>query len=100
VIDERGLSHLVAKDGFQAAKNTLAEAKGEPSNYDPLMSAHWMILDQAMQVFGLEIMGDYCPLCEVAKLEQGLDQEWITGCTDAILKYCQEAHMPGVPPIQ
>ena len=99
-IDDRGLSHLVAKNGYEAAKNTLAEAKGQPSNYDPLMPAHWMILSQSMEVFGLQVLGDCCPLCEVACVEGGVDQEWITGCADAILRYCQENGMPGVPPVQ
>lgn len=95
-IEDRGLSHLVAKDGETAASNMKAELEGQksPQNYDPLMDAHWMITNRALKMGGLYLMtvdadgNHYCPLCEVGK-HGGNPQEWIDGCTDSILAHCQ-----------
>lgn len=70
-IDERGLSHLVAQGGEQAARNLVAEATDGPSiqTFDPLMAAHNAIWARAMDVAGLAIMApnddgsDRCPIC-------------------------------------
>ena len=70
-IDERGLSDLVAKGGERAVINLKSELEDGPSivNFDPLMGAHWAIVNNAMNVLGLAVMapaenGDgQCPLC-------------------------------------
>lgn len=53
-IRERGLYDLVAKDGAIAAENLQAEAEGRDTlaNYDPLMAAHWAIINNAMGAVG------------------------------------------------
>ena len=93
-IEARGLSHLVAKSGEAAHARMTAELNGtaDSSTYDPLMNAHWMITNRALQMGGLYLMtGDYCPLCEVVKhTEPAADVEWIDGCTDSVLAYCRE----------
>jgi hypothetical protein len=96
-IDDRGLTHLVAKDGATATANMAAELTGQKTaqHYDPLMDAHWMITGNALKMGGLYLMtadpdgNEYCPLCEVRK-HGGDPQEWIDGCTDSILASCQE----------
>lgn len=70
-IDARGLYHLVAKGGEQAARNLAAEVTAGPSiqTFDPLMSAHNEIWMRAMDVGGLAIMApnadgsERCPIC-------------------------------------
>lgn len=76
-IDDRGLSGLVAKDGAQAIQqmaDQLARVKAgdeslSASNFDPLMSAHWAIVNNALRICGLAIMAPNedgsarCPLC-------------------------------------
>lgn len=59
-IDERGLSHLVAPDGRVALEQIADQLKraerGEepdtPVNYDPLMAAHWAIVNNVMSALG------------------------------------------------
>lgn len=98
-IDTRGLSHLIHQGGEAAASAIERELKGiaTKADYDPLMDAHNMIAAQALRVGGLYLMGadeqgnQYCPLCEVDKnISEGVAGEWITGCTDSILKHCQD----------
>lgn len=96
-IDDRGLSHLVAKDGVAAAKRLVFELEGtdKPDDYDPLMAANWMISGRVLEEVGLVMMmGDYCPLCMVEDEGQrrgqraGLASEWIKSCTDSVREYC------------
>lgn len=93
-IDERGLSHLIAKDGRGAVNRVVAEIEGTATDasYDPLMAAYWMITGRALEMGGLYLMtGDYCPLCELEKhTEHGVAAEWIQGCTDSVKVYCEE----------
>ena len=77
--------------------SAIAELNGQKTDaqYDPLMSATYMIYGNAVRAGGLYLMttdeqgNEYCPLCEVDK-HAGLAQQWITGCCDSILTYCQE----------
>ena len=65
-IDDRGLTHLIAGSGREAARQMQAQAKGDYGleNFDPLMDAHNRILSHGLDVFGLSLMeGDNCPLC-------------------------------------
>lgn len=90
-IEERGLSDLIAKDGETALRNLTAELKGQDmlANYDPLMAAHWAIVNNCMSLIAgiggnpLYLMGGsddpvvgygkqyegrtwpHCPLCYV-----------------------------------
>lgn len=59
-ISERGLSHLVAPDGRtammqiadQLERTQTGEEQITPVNYDPLMSAHWAIVNNVMAILG------------------------------------------------
>ena len=70
-IAARGLSDLVAKGGERAVRNLKSELEDGPSfvNFDPLMGAHWAIVNNSMDVLGLAVMApdedgnDRCPLC-------------------------------------
>jgi hypothetical protein len=96
-IDDRGLTHLVAGDGEKATASMVRELEGhpEPADYDPLMSAHWAIMTNALKMGGLYLMGqdengkDFCPLCE-ADYHGGHAQDWLTGCCDAQLEHARE----------
>jgi len=59
-IRERGLYQFVAKDGAEAMQRMVE------GGFDPLMSAHNRILENALSIGGLGLMvGDLCPLCEL-----------------------------------
>jgi hypothetical protein len=58
-IDDRGLSHLVAKNGQEAARRTAASTvENVPSvaNFDPLMSSYLMIIHHSIEASGLEVL--------------------------------------------
>lgn len=71
-IEHRGLGHLIAANARDAHARAVSDLKGEsdPTDFDPLMSATWMIYGKATQDLGLGIMGvddkgeQYCPVCE------------------------------------
>lgn len=81
---------LVAPSGRAAAYRMKLELEGAASNstYDPLMSAHWMIMSAVLQQGGLEVI-NLCPLCVVAQ-HGGVVDEWVGGCLDAVLAYVKE----------
>lgn len=52
-IDDRGLTHLIAKDGKVAAEQMaqqIQERDVTKDTFNPLMSAHWAIAGNAMQM--------------------------------------------------
>jgi len=59
-IDERGLSHLIARDSKRALEALTKEAEGTagPNDYDPFMAANWAIMSQALKCGGLYLMED------------------------------------------
>ena len=103
-IEDRGLTHLIAKSGEQAAENMVSELRGEEHPYDPLMAAHWMISSAALDQGGLYMMtGDHCPVCEAIKHtaehpladgnpagEEWVEKFWIDGPANAVLAECRE----------
>ena len=104
-IKVRGLWDLVAPNGQAAIYRMQQELAGTAtdSNYDPLMTANYMISGQALNFGGIYLLtGDYCPLCEAEHhtqipddfpeeiKKQGVAMYWINGCTDSILDYCRE----------
>lgn len=94
-IRERGLYEFVAKSGDVASEKMKAELEStadETKPYDPLASANWGIATQAVEQGATYIMfGDYCPLCEVeTHAGSSSSQDWINGCTDAILNDFRE----------
>ena len=104
-IDDRGMVHLVSKDG-QTAIETLLEAPNDVKSFDPLLIATMEIYGTALRYGGayLAIAKEdgtrYCPLCELvvhkaeeAKKERNIDniaKHWIDGCTDFVLKEARE----------
>lgn len=91
-IDDRGLSGLVAKSGEAAAESMARQIEGTdtPSDFDPLMWAHWAISGQYLKDVGLSGMaGDKCPLCEVEKSRTGLADNWIDGSTENALMHAR-----------
>ena len=96
-LKDRGLWHLVG-DGESLKSRVTEEIEGThtTASYDPLWDATNMIYANALQRGGLYLLqGDYCPLCEVDKHSPATGtggsetaEDWITGCTDAILGYC------------
>lgn len=102
-IKDRGLEHLVAKTAEQVIESMKADLQREERPYDPLMDCHWMIVNKALQVGGLYLMGkkedgsDYCPVCEGISHEAGDEAFWIIGPADAVLEHCREKGLvPGV----
>ena len=112
-VKDRGMDHLVAASGTQAAMDAVAQVTGTDTldNWDPLMAAHWAIASRVMQAVGLLALSEgFCPLCEVqrdyekvSKLpefdpERHMSPEfWVNDCMDAMLAYArQQGLMPAV----
>jgi hypothetical protein len=102
-VRERGMEHLVAKSGEDAHAAMVRQVKGEPEerdDFDPLMSATWMIYGRFIETVGLEAMqGEKCPLCECREgyrqagtCDNG-DEIWIAGCTDSLLEEARERNL-------
>jgi hypothetical protein len=101
-VEARGLGHLIAANGRDAVARTVADFAGraDVSDFDPLMSAHWMIAERATQVLGLALYcGDLCPVCELLTVTPPPppghryatnDAYFIDGPADAVLARCQE----------
>ncbi len=99
-IEERGLTHLVARGGKEAVESLAREARGEATkdDFDPLMAAHNMILGQFVEDIGLAAFdGEKCPLCEVEKSRAGLAKNWTDGSADSALEMAREL---GLAPAQ
>lgn len=119
-VDDRGMSHLVHKDGKSLAESVERELRGQKKDedWDPLMAAWANFGKLAFEKAGLAALNpDFCILCEIqesyenlmANPEQMNDpswpkgaipkdaQGWIDSCLDAMLKYAREkAYVPGV----
>lgn len=54
MIADRGLDGLVARGGEEALRRTMDEIQAgrSPDNFDPLMSAHWAIVNNASEYIG------------------------------------------------
>jgi len=92
-IEDRGLNHLIAKDGEAAMDSTVRQLKGQDdaSDLDPLMSATMGIYSAFVRDIGLAAMGvdengnELCPLCGVKRQRDDLDENWIQGAaTDSL----------------
>lgn len=109
-IDDRGLSHLVAKDGVAAARNLEAQLQGTDAeeNYDPLMSAYWAIMANSLKCWGLGALADDfgCPLCALDRhaaecAEEGCARntgaDWIRFASDGQLQAARDLGLVGKP---
>lgn len=114
-IKARGMFHLVANSGEAAAERMVDEINGTATDrtFDPLMSAHNMIMGRAIEAGGLYLMtGDFSPICETIKHRAGVvdpvkgrpytaeeeEAYWIDGPADGTLAYCRERGL--MPPVQ
>lgn len=100
-IEDRGMSHLVATSGEEAsaaAQRHLDGTAHELDDFDPLMNAHWAIINNALQNGGTYLMfpddegNDRCPLCELDKHYPGEDAvaTWVGYATDEQLNRARE----------
>lgn len=94
-IKVRGLFDFVSGSGEEAVKN-LVSASERPTkkNYDPLMSAHNMIIGNAINAGGAYLLGvnpdgpegHYCPVCEAEKHDY---KGWIDLAADGVKQYIE-----------
>jgi hypothetical protein len=108
---ERGIDHLGAKSGKEAADDAVTELQGGDPEYDPTMACNNMIWSQGLKMGGLYLMSqkedgsEYCPICEaIAHMQppSGMTKEeqersWIDGPADAALA---ESRRRGLVPNQ
>lgn len=104
-IKELGMWDLVSKGGQDLAERMQAEISGKGDgkwNFDPLMSAHNMIVTNAVRAGGLYLLeGDLCPLCELDKNKEAMKEDstvWIEKAAQGALEYCREKGL--VAPVQ
>lgn len=112
-VEERGMSHLVARSGEEAHAAIVQELQGEEARFDPLMAMNNNFWAAAMQYGGIGMMSEnpdaepdkdgfrhYCPLCEAKKHLPGDDgdEDWVTGCADSMLQHARELGL--LPPVQ
>lgn len=105
-IQERGIWHLVSRNG-EEAKQRLEKSleSGKIESFDPLISAHNMIVSNAVRSGGMYLMGEkpdgseYCPLCELdlhlTEMGEG-SEEWIEAASDGVLALCREKGLTSV----
>jgi len=106
-VEERGITHLIktAQQNHAAIVDQLerTDAGRQPDagapradEFDPLMSAYWMVMSRALEHGGLYLMhtpeggGHYCPICEAIKhtpdsTPEATERHWIDGPADAAL---------------
>lgn len=100
-VESRGMGHLIAANGRDAAARMVAEIEGKAGadDFEPLMTAHNMIWSRALSEFGIGIMGDYCPVCEFIKAYppppeghryKNNEEYFIDGPADAVLSIATE----------
>ena len=97
-IEAEGVYELVAKDGKRAAQmfaDAVEYDRESLANYDPLMWAHWAIIERIAQHEPNVLFVDGCPLCWVADgheatcVEPGCEitrqtfEDWIPGVAGA-----------------
>lgn len=125
---DRGMWHLVAKSGQDAAEAAVRDLEGrpEPGDWDPLMAAHWALAGRVMDAIGnsqgpmaaVSAMADpeWCPMCSIQESFEVWDKPeqiakhgprpahardaagWIDSCLDAMLKHARGKGL--VPPTQ
>ncbi len=95
-VEDRGLSHLIAKDDETALKNTMDNLEGDEEVFDPLMGSYCRINNQML--VDLKDMGQAdlqtimrCPLCLLVEHGQPEQVEnWVNGVTDQAQHYAVE----------
>lgn len=73
-IEKRGLTSLISESGAQAAAKFAREAdtgKSTVDTYDPLMGAHWAIINNLVTSYGPGIfLIDGCPMCHANEMHE------------------------------
>jgi hypothetical protein len=92
-IQSHGVADFIAHDGEEAIARVVGQINGERQtreNYDPLMSAHWMIVSRAIDCGGLYLLtGDHCPLCELKTHSSvpNIDEDLVKGASKSAVDY-------------
>lgn len=96
-INERGLSDLVSGSGEELQRRMKIEMEAKKTtkeSFDPLMTAHNMIVKNALQAGGVYMLnGDFCPLCELNKNAEEMKEtadDWIRKSADGVAAYAVE----------
>lgn len=100
-IDKHGLSHMVlSKEAmFKQSVDSLEGKDDDNKAFDPLMAMHNQILARFLAPLGTDglyiFTGDYCPLCELDKMNPGRDlpENWITNGTASLAEYCRSQNL-------
>lgn len=105
-VEVRGMTHLIrsGEDNCETITSMLAGEVPALTSFDPLLSMHWMVSNEALRQGGLYAMGDFCPICEAMKLSANLppvngtdligpdsdfiERLWIDGPADVALNEC------------
>ena len=109
-IDDRGLGPFVAKNEEHAADNLMSQIRGTNTkeNYDPLMSATYMIWSNALESFGMGIIQSDapCPLCLLDKhvkecteatCNKQTGTDWIGFAADGQIEEARQLGLLGEP---
>jgi hypothetical protein len=105
-VEARGMSHLVARSGQEAAANTVEQMEEgvSPDNWDPLMAAFVALGSKGLERCGMAAFAPgFCFLCEVRKSFEHCktlpefdpdlhkdDDFWLNSCMDAMLEHARE----------
>lgn len=99
-IDDRGLSHLVSRDGEELVRRiTQPEPEtAEAAGFDPLMGAYMAILTNALEHGGSYLLanneastdGHYCAICEAEKHGGRPASWWYEHAADEQLERARE----------
>lgn len=91
-IEDKGMGHLVAKDGQTALASTVAQLEGtdDNSDFDPLMGCYWRINGEILKIRGFMYMAEDaphngCAMCEPDEANPDWAAKWIDGCTNEAL---------------
>lgn len=102
IIDDRGMTPLIAKSGEAAMESLVADLQKQASNkdFDPLMSMHWHWTNSALRAGGLWTLeqdpsgkndGHYCPICLFCDKEgKFVAEEAIGDVADQMRTWCVE----------
>lgn len=91
-IKARGLGDMIAASGEEAVK-MLTSPQDKIENFEPLMTAHNILVHNALNAGGMYLLGqkedgtDYCPICEA---EEHGATGWIEQAADMVAERARE----------
>jgi hypothetical protein len=92
LIRSKGLWDFVSSSGEEACQRMRDELDGKSvtkKTFDPLIGAHNMIVNAALEMGGIYVIGvdeegnDYCPICEAEKHDA---MDWPEKAVDAVVE--------------